>query len=564
MYMQSCDAGRLAGYLLPVLVVPTGLNIRQARQLAGRNKVLVVKEQCVHGLISPLRLHSLPAEPEAALDGLLCGDYRLVSPEVLEQDLDAWLLELIRQPLLVGGAEELVGAVVAEHVLHSLWRKMQEQTSVLLTLLELLDEAICIVDSGGRVTGWNRAAEKMYNFSAREITGKKLSDYFSNLMIDKVMRRDEVIRSNYHRPCPDRHVLINAAPVKVGSKVVGGISVEKDISETVQLSQELNLRTVRLQELEARLSQITVQNQPWQDIRGGHSGLKDMLTIARRIAATDSTVVIKGEPGSGRELLARTMHRASRRSQAPFGRLDCAGVGGKQWEEMLFGGARTPGMLNELTGGTLLISSLEELPVAQQYQLLRLMRDGRYVSAYDEKVHRVDVRYIFSTAVDLATLYHRGKLREDLYYQLNVAVLAVPPLRERKEDIPELFQYFVRYFAEQYGKVIQGWHPLVMSALLSYDWPGNVRELRSAAEHMVLVTADKMLQPSDLPAYLSPVGEIIAVDSSSKLWQATEQAERDLISRVLQQTGGNRSRAARALGVPRSTLYYKMKKLNLL
>ncbi|WP_018085914.1 sigma-54 interaction domain-containing protein [Desulfurispora thermophila] len=562
--MLSSKAGRLAGYLLPVLVVPTGLNIRQARQLAGRQKVLVVKEQYVHGLITPLRLHTIQVSPEDALENVICDNYRLVPPEVLEQELEAWLVELIRQPLLVGGEQELLGVIASEHVLRALWQTVQEQASVMHTLLNLLDEAICIVDSAGRVAGWNQAAEKMYNYSTREIVGKKLSDYFSNLVVSKVMRNDEVVRANYHHPCPERHVLINAAPVKLGDKIIGGISVERDISETVQLNQELNLRTARLQELEARLWQITGQNQPWEEIRGSHSGMKEVLAMARKIAATDATVVIKGERGSGRELLAQTMHRASRRGQAAFARLDCAGVSGRQWEELLFGGPQTPGMLADLSGGTLFISALEDLPAPQQYKLLRLMRDGRYVSAYDEKVHRVDVRYIFSTTEDLATLYSRGRLREDLYYQLNVVVLSIPPLRERKEDIPELFQYFAKYFADQHGKEIQGWHPLLMSALLSYDWPGNVRELRNAVEHMVLVSKGKVLQPADLPVYLSPGGEILATDRPPKLWQATEHAERELISRVLQQTGGNRSRAAKVLGVPRSTLYYKMKKLNLL
>jgi two-component system response regulator AtoC len=286
-------------------------------------------------------------------------------------------------------------------------------------------------------------------------------------------------------------------------------------------------------------------------------------TIAR-VAPLDTTVLVQGETGTGKELVARAIHYASPRAHRPFVVVDCAALPETLVESELFGherGAFTGathsrrGLLETADGSTCLLDEVGELSPPLQAKLLRVLQERVIRRVGGNEPIPVDVRIIAATNRDLKKQVEEGGFREDLYYRLNVVTIHVPPLRERPEDIPLLAHHFLRRWATATGKAVTGLAPEVLARLMAHPWPGNVRELEHVIERAVALTASSVLQPEDLPPDLGPAGTPVAPSLPAGRPMTLEELKRWYVERVLAETGGNKARAAAILGIDRRTLY---------
>lgn len=292
----------------------------------------------------------------------------------------------------------------------------------------------------------------------------------------------------------------------------------------------------------------------------------NILALIRKIAPTDSTVFIQGESGTGKELVANTIWRHSKRSAAPFIALNCATLSENLMESELFGherGAFTNayqtkyGIVEVADKGTLFLDEIGEMPLGLQAKLLRFLDSGEFRRVGGNKTLSVNVRVIAATNKDLADIVRTGGFRQDLYYRLNVINITIPPLRERREDIPELSEYFLRKYGRKLSKEIQGFTGEALEALAGYQWPGNVRELENVIERAVILCDSERIAPEDLSI---PFFSSSRQSEEQEMDATLEKMERDHILKVLRESNGNQSRTSQILGIDRKTLYLKLKK----
>lgn len=336
-------------------------------------------------------------------------------------------------------------------------------------------------------------------------------------------------------------------------------------------------------ELKATLDKALIQLRMTREIQRLKSLVKELYglenVIARspamqrlfqqvaQIADSDATILLTGETGTGKEVLARVLHANSRRSKGPFVALNCAAISETLFESELFGhirGAFTNavaakrGLFQSANGGTLFLDEIAEMSLPMQVKLLRAVQEREVREVGADYATKVDVRIITATNKDLAESVKAGTFRHDLYYRVSVVPLAIPPLRERKDDIPLLAQYFLKQSAKRSNKDVRGFTPAAMHRLMVYPWPGNVRELENAVEKAVVMSRQDMVLPELLPT----AG--VASDIGLKpLTEAKEEFERSYLRNVLQMTGGNISRAAQFAGRYRADFYKMLKKYGL-
>ena len=306
----------------------------------------------------------------------------------------------------------------------------------------------------------------------------------------------------------------------------------------------------------------------FEKIIGNSPALESVLEQVEQVAPTDSTVLIQGETGTGKELVARAIHNLSTRRGRPFVKLNCAAIPFDLLESELFGherGAFTGAIAQKIgrfelaDKGTLFLDEVGDIPAALQPKLLRVLQEQEFERLGSTRTHQVDVRLVAATNRNLVDMVKRSQFRSDLYYRLNVFPVPLPPLRARCEDIPALVQHFVEVYARRMGKQIEHIPPETMSALTSYQWPGNIRELQNFIERSVILSSGNVLCP--------PLASLRAAAETESLEAVTlEDAERDHIRKTLEQTkwvvAGPKGAAAR-LGIKRSTLYFRMQKLGI-
>jgi formate hydrogenlyase transcriptional activator len=306
----------------------------------------------------------------------------------------------------------------------------------------------------------------------------------------------------------------------------------------------------------------------FEQIIGKSSALEAVLEQVGQVAPTDSTVLIQGETGTGKELIARAVHDISSRFGRHFVKLNCAAIPFDLLESELFGhekGAFTGAIAQKIgrfelaDKGTLFLDEVGDIPLALQPKLLRVLQEQEFERLGSTRTHQVDVRLVAATHRNLVDMVKRGEFRSDLYYRLNVFPISLPPLRNRREDIPALVEHYVEIYARRMGKQIDRISPETMAELTSYPWPGNIRELQNFIERSVILTSGNALQP--------PLASLEAAHEVESLGAITmEDAERDHIRKTLEQTrwvvSGPNGAAAR-LGMKRSTLYFRMQKLGI-
>jgi two-component system response regulator HydG len=401
------------------------------------------------------------------------------------------------------------------------------------------------------------------------------------VVTDLVMedRRDglEVLKKTKLLEPPPPVVLVTAhgdIPTAVQAMNEGAYSFIEKPLDLEYFRAQVNRAAERaaLQKQNQVLQQQVIDQAGFEGIVGSSPSMQKVVLQARQVAASDIPVLITGESGTGKELVARAIHNNSRRRKHRLVALNCAGLSESILEDELFGhvrGAYTgaqgerEGRFEHADRGTLFLDEVGDMPGAMQAKLLRVLENGEVVRLGANEPIRVDVRLISATNKKLDELVAEKNFREDLYFRINGMAIHIPPLRERREDIPLLIHFFMRQAAEKYTKEIEGLTPEAQQALMSYSWPGNVRQLRNIIERMVVLTSTNKIGVETLPPEIRPAGGDVTGGMNNLVGISIEQAEKELIRNTLQLVNGNREQAAKILGIGERTLYRKIKEYNL-
>ncbi len=467
-------------------------------------------------------------------------------------------------------------------------------------LLDSIQLLVVGMDREGRITSINPFAEQISGYSAAEMVGRTYLEFVSEdernevqSAVDLVLRGDPrqenerllITREGEKKYVRWRSVVLRDADGEVeGLLTVGADVTERRESEeelqrtTAEIARtvaELELLKNRLEEENVYLREEILAEHGFKDIVGGSDALLYVLHKVRQVASGDTSVLILGETGVGKELIARTIHSESPRSNGPFVVVNCAALPANLIESELFGherGAFTGaerlrrGRFELADGGTLFLDEIGELPVEMQPKLLRVLQEGEMERVGGTETITVNVRVIAATNRDLTAEMEAGRFREDLFYRVAVYPITVPPLCDRRDDIPVLVQHFVRHFAQRRGLRIDEIPAEVMRRLQTYDWPGNIRELQNVVERAVLTTTGSVLHLAE-PLKSDPNGKAASRDTVPEISGLTlNEVERRYIVQVLEATGGQISGAggaAEILGMHANTLRYRMKKLGI-
>ncbi|VBB06198.1 fis bacterial regulatory protein hth signature [Lucifera butyrica] len=555
-----------------VEVVPAGMprpNVKELLVKAGA-KVLIVKNAANWGYI-------MPGEERA---GECAGEMARYPLEIYEESFLNRKVEpvfdlLMEKEILIYNGRKAVALHTGKIFARQLQLRFRELQLRMQAVLDTVGEAVCLIDGRKQVIAWNECAEQLYGIRAGEIVGAPIEKFFSNLWVTRVIQDGRTVKAKYHRPRAGTHVLINAMPISFAGITAGAVSSERDITDVVQLNQELSRTNQEVKSLKEEIDKMNAQPDAFAAVCGHNPLIISAVDIARKVAAANVPILLRGESGTGKEVFARAIHAASRRT-GKFVEINCGAIPANLFESELFGyrpGAFTgadrkgkAGLFEVADGGTLFLDEIGELPKEMQVKLLRVLQDNRFYHIGGDKPIRVNVRIIAATHRNLEEMIAAREFRDDLYYRLNVVSIVLPPLRERREDIPELVHRGLGHFGAMHGKKIMRVEPAVMTAFLDYDWPGNVRELYNVLERLTVLAEGDVLKPVYLPSALTVVrlpqrdGKQL---QTTGLTAMTAMMEKELIERILTEVQYNKSLAAKKLGIPRSTLYYKMQQLQI-
>jgi two-component system response regulator AtoC len=336
---------------------------------------------------------------------------------------------------------------------------------------------------------------------------------------------------------------------------------------------ERALKSRRIEAENVNLREQLDQKFGLENIVGQSPPMLQVFDTVQQVAPTRATVLITGETGTGKELIAHALHNLSPRKNGPFVAVHAAALSSTLLESELFGhekgaftGAveRRVGRFELADGGTLFLDEVSEIEPAMQVKILRVLEERAFERVGGSKTIQVDVRLVAAANKDLKKLVSEGKFRDDLFYRLSVVTVNLPPLRERREDIPILIRAFVRQCSEENGKPVREITQEAVNVLMTYDWPGNVRELRNTIEQMVVLARGERLTLRDVPAAIRSGADLTKISVVRPgVTMTVEEAERQLIMQALKETGGNRTRAAGRIGMSRRTLHRKLKKYGL-
>lgn len=442
--------------------------------------------------------------------------------------------------------------------------KKSKQENQIEVILDSITEGVFTIDLEKNITTFNRAAEKITGIKREQAIGQKCFDVFHSSICQTSCALEKTMHTG--KEIIDLKVnILNIAgkeiPVSISTaalrnkqgKVIGGVETFRDLSAIEKLKKEITKRY------------------SFEDIISKNHKMQELFSMLPDIAESESTVLIEGPSGSGKELIARAIHNLSPRRNGPYVAVNCGALPETLLESELFGyvkGAFTdakkdkPGRFALAEGGTLFLDEIGDLPISLQAKLLRVLQEKEYEPLGTTKTQKANVRIIAATNKSLMDLLNRGKFRDDLYYRINVIKITLPPLSQRREDIPYLVDHFIRQFNLKTGKQIERVSEEVMNYFMEYDFPGNVRELENLIEHAFVLCRGTEITIADLPRdfvqKVAPTSET-KIEGGKKL----EEAERQVILNILKKHRGNRKKTAIELGIHVTTLWRKMKKLGI-
>ncbi|CAA7601050.1 RNA polymerase sigma factor 54 interaction domain protein [Acididesulfobacillus acetoxydans] len=464
-------------------------------------------------------------------------------------DLEGFLMKM---------AELLAGKSKEEEIVRSLLITSNQMQ----TIVSSIQDGIVAVDQTGVVRNCNPAALRVLKTTAESVVGRRVQEILPEFLVCRVLKyNEEFVEQIVVHPWGKRRLrlLSSAFPVLVKGKLVGAVESFRPVAD--------------LQRVASRISEGEVR-MGFSDILGESIQLKQLKEKAHKVAVGESTVLIEGESGTGKELFAQAIHTASSRAGRAFVAINCCAIPDNLLESELFGyeeGAFTgakhggkPGKFELANGGSIFLDEIGEMPLYLQGKLLRVLQERKLERVGGVRSIDLDVRVIAATNKDLSEMVAEGEFREDLYYRLQVIPLQLPPLRERKEDIPLLLEYFLARFNRLLGKEFKGFAPDSLALLRGYSWPGNIRELQNSVEYACNMETAAFITAESLPLKIRQFPR--RVDSSlsvgMRLRQKMKEVEHQVLAEALEYFGSSaqgKEKIAEVLGISRATIYRKLK-----
>lgn len=453
-------------------------------------------------------------------------------------------------------------------------------------ILDNIPDSITVVDKNGIVIFFNSTAEEYYQIKKSEILGKNVIDFFPGAILPKVIKQGTSYYNVYNSPRENSYIVISAAPLKDNDgNIIGALARDRDITETVKLSDLLNKTQSSLLKLEQEYSKISSSGESYfSKIISNNSKFISVINLCKNISKTPLNILLRGESGTGKELFAKAIHYESGR-KGKFIPINCSSIPRDLFESEMFGyeagaftGAKNSGKIGkieEAEGGTLFLDEIGDMPMELQPKLLRILEDGEITRIGGNKPKKIDVRIVSATNKDIRELIEENKFRKDLYYRLDVFQVNIPPLRERKGDIVPLANNFLQQFCMEQGISIIEIPKEIFDIFDAYSWEGNIRELKNVIQRSVVMANQSgkgKIDKSFLPDYMQKIeiinmqlgNNLINISESNQfsdgLESYVENIEKRIITQVLNNCRFNKSEAAKQLKIPRATLYYKIEK----
>ena len=489
--------------------------------------------------------------------------------EFLNESETKHLLTRLATPIY-GARRNVIGCltILQDHSpIADLINRIHYEERSLKLILNNLDVGVFTVNRGGYMTFFNREAEKISGFDRRQVIGKPCAAIFEGVAAhDLCLLKESVADGTSRNSRQGLMATKNGETIPIRAKymalrnekgtIVGGLATFHDLTLVRQLDQAIRERYT------------------FQDMIGRDPAMQRIFETVGVVAATDSTILIEGSTGTGKDLLAKVIHAVSQRLHKPFVKVNCAAIPDNLLESEMFGyvkGAFTgaerdkPGRFNEADGGTIFLDEIGELPLSLQAKLLRVLEDREFYPLGSRRTHKVDVRILSASNRDLDRLVKKRLFREDLYYRLNVFRICLPDLKDRRIDLPLLIHHILRKLAVIRDNRHVGISEPALEILLNYKYPGNVRELENILEHALIICQGDTIIPSHLPDYLQSQRSSQGTDEEpAAIFQtAVETDERSRLLQALEKHNWHRHKTARELGIDRTTLWRRMKKIKL-
>jgi len=428
------------------------------------------------------------------------------------------------------------------------------------TILDSVADGVFTVDNDMRITSFNRAAQELTCFSKEEAIGRYCYEIFRTSVCESgcpvrqaiindtsVTNREFDIRDRHDQKL---HVSVSASVLRdENGNAVGGVETMRDLSMIIALKREIK------------------DMFSFQDMISRNKEMQHLFNVIPDVAVSDATILIQGDSGTGKELIAKAIHDLSGRKDGPMVTVNCGALPEPLLESEIFGAKRgaytgamenRPGRLEMAQGGTLFLDEIGDLPLPLQVKLLRVLENREYQPLGAKHPQTADVRFVTATHRNMSQMVDDGTFRRDLFFRINVVSLEVPSLNRRKEDIPLLLDFAIDKFNQKYGKRIRGFSPEAMQIMLDHDYPGNVRELLNLVEQVVILCHSGEIEADHLPASLT-----MSKKEHDILTRSRRRPNRETLLRILEKYDGNRTLVAEEFNVDRTTLWRWMKRFNI-
>jgi PAS domain S-box-containing protein len=452
--------------------------------------------------------------------------------------------------------------------------ELQEKIRFYETVLDNIQNGVMITDPDGKIIFFSKSYGNFLGVDPGEMFGKNCTETVENTRMHIVAKTGIPEINRPHR-IKGQDMVVQRIPIQINGKVIAvyGQVMFKDVRDVQALANKLNFLESKVEFYEKELESLRSSKYTINNIVGKTEGIVELKKLALKAAATNAPVLLIGESGTGKELFAHAIHHASERRRYPFIRLNCAAIPKDLLEAELFGyepGAFTgagskgkPGKFELAHQGTIFLDEISDLPLEMQPKLLRVLEEKEMERLGGTRLTKCDFRLIAASHENLEKCVEEGKFRKDLYYRLNVIPIQIPPLRERKEDIPTIAEHLIQTLNKDLGTNVTKISPEILNILENYDWPGNIRELSNILERILYSIDGDTIQIQHLPVFLQSMSAGSMKLQPTLLRRLREDMEKEALLHAIRISNDNKNKAARLLGIHRTALYKKMKKLNI-
>ncbi|WP_085991116.1 sigma-54-dependent Fis family transcriptional regulator [Oceanobacillus senegalensis] len=485
--------------------------------------------------------------------------------------------------LVVDEINQLIGILTQKEIVNGLSTYMEElnrnshTAEILDIILDSAYEGVAVVDRNGTLVEFNDSYSRFIGVDKKDAIGRPVQEVIDNTNLHHTVKTGMPERGiiQYIQGQP---MVVHRIPLWKNNQVVGaiGMLIFEGVTELYRIYDRFQEKVkphLPNQNKEEPKQKFIPKSGSIENIIGQSEEIANLKRMTRKVAKTGATVLITGESGTGKELFARSIHDLSNRADGPFISVNCGAIPEQLFESELFGyeeGAFTgakkggkPGKFEMAQGGTIFLDEIGEMPLIMQTKLLRVLQEKEFERVGGINKQPLDVKIVLATNRDLRKMVEEGNFREDLYYRINVIELEIPPLRKRPIDVPLLISHYLKLLCKEYNIAEKEVTGEAMHILMDYAWYGNIRELANLMEKLVILTDGKTIDVMDLPNYMKNRKMFVSSSPYHQVKLEESNKEKEIIKRTLEETGGNKTKAAEKLGIHRTTLYQKLRKYNL-